>query len=152
MNVNQAITVGEIDFGTAANITIGTLNNSTLTLSSTGKSIINAFATNTGTDSINVPLDAATPLSATVSGGRVQLGNANSGTGLTNTIGSTSSFTVNGGALAVLDPSNTDAANITVGNGGTFLVTGGGNLCRCFGPDRGHHGDRELRRHLRGQR
>ena len=144
--ISQAITVGEIDFGTSANISIGTLTNNVLTLTGATKSIINALPTNTGSDVLQVSLDVAnTPLAATISGGTLQLANLQTSSNLVNTIGNTSTFAVNsGGTLSVIAKNNTDAANITVNNGGTLSVSGhrnpGSSLnCQC---QRQQHRDR----------
>ncbi len=111
VTVNVAITVGEIDFGTASNVTIAASGSNLLTLqNATGNAVLNVGSgalTNSGVDQINAPLvvsttDAATnpaALSATVGGGTLQL--TNTATGATaNVLGSTSTFTVNtGGTL-----------------------------------------------------
>src|SRR4051812_17380152 len=99
VSVNAGITVGEIDFGTVSNITITATGANVLTLDNTpnANAILNVGAapfTNTGTDTITAPLAVAsgTPLTATVSGGTLQL------TSTANVIGGASTFAVNPGA------------------------------------------------------
>src|SRR5262249_7645291 len=96
VTVNQAITVGEIDFNNGSSITIGGPN--VLTLDNTGgvggNAILSLAGTNAGVDVIAAPIAVAgaTPLQATISGGTLQLTNTNTGAGA-NAIGSSSSFT-----------------------------------------------------------
>ncbi len=101
--VDVPITVGEIDFGSIQNYTIsasagnvlkldqGLALNSVLSLGTVG--------TNTGTDLISAPLQAATesPVTATITGGTLQLTNTNTGA-TANLFTSASLFTVNTGA------------------------------------------------------
>ena len=57
--LDQSETVGTILFNTPSNVTILQGGSSTLTLNNSGSnSILNALATNTGTDTFNVPLSA----------------------------------------------------------------------------------------------
>ncbi|HEX3149406.1 MAG TPA: autotransporter-associated beta strand repeat-containing protein, partial [Gemmataceae bacterium] len=126
--VNQAITVGEIDWGSTRNITINGdgISSHTLTLSaSAGNTLLNVGAafTNSGLDVIAAPLvvAAATPLTATVSGGTLQLTNTSSAQ--PNVIGATSTFTVN--TNGILEGS-ADPANPALGS--AAVVLGGGTL------------------------
>jgi len=126
--VNQAISVGEIDFGSTKNITINGdgVSSHTLTLSATsGNTVFNAGAlpfTNSGIDVIAAPLvvAAATPLTATVSGGTLQLTNTSA---TANVIGNTSTFTVN--TNGILEGS-ADPTNPALGS--AAVVLSGGTL------------------------
>src|SRR5207247_10394027 len=97
--INQAITVGEIDFGTSKNITINNSGGSVLTLDNprtAANAVLNVGSgsfTNTGADLVTAPLvvAAATPLTAPIGGGTLQLTNT------ANPIGSSSTLTVNSG-------------------------------------------------------
>ena len=101
VTVNVPITVGEIDFGTASNITIAASGSNVLTLNNNAANAVlsaGTVAANTGTDSIQAPLSVATALTATLSGGTLTVNDASS---TTNNIGATSTFNVNsGGTLA----------------------------------------------------
>ena len=128
--LNQAITVGEIDFGTTKNININGdgISGHTLTLSATaGNAVLNVGAapfTNTGIDVIAAPLvvAAASPLTATVSGGTLQLSN----TGATaNVIDNASTFTVNTNGIleGSADPTNPALGSAAVVlSGGTMQL------------------------------
>ena len=141
VTVNQAITVGEIDFGTTKNITITSSGSNVLTLDNTGTSgnaVLDVGLTNSnsGIDLISAPISvaAATPLNATISGGTLQLTNTSTGA-TANVIGSTSSFTVNSGgtlresalgtgSLVTGNLTDTGALNNATLNlaGGTFII------------------------------
>ena len=106
MTVNAAITVGEIDFGGAANFTITSSGGGALTLQNTaansflnvGSNIGSGTFVNSGLDLLTAPIIATTPLTATVGGGTLELYNTNA---TPNSFGSTSTFTLNpGGTLA----------------------------------------------------
>ncbi|HEX5272984.1 MAG TPA: hypothetical protein VFW33_20950, partial [Gemmataceae bacterium] len=80
--VNQAITVGEIDFGTTQNVTIGASGGNVLTLDDTGtgaNAVLDVGLTfsNSGVDLISAPVAVAagTPLAAQITGGTLQLTN-----------------------------------------------------------------------------
>src|SRR5262245_10964201 len=80
VTVNQAITVGEIDFGTTRNVTIAASGSNVLTLDNTGTAAnavldVGQAFTNSGVDVIAAPLvvNVATPLLATITGGTLQL-------------------------------------------------------------------------------
>src|SRR5262249_48653008 len=116
--VNQPITVGEIDFGSSQNITINASGTNTLTLqASSGPSILDVGQTfgNTGVDIINAPVvvAGATGLTATVSGGTLQLTNTATGA-LANVIGNTSAFNVNSGGT--LRESAVGTGSLVTGN------------------------------------
>ena len=111
VTVNAAnISVGQIDFGTAQNVTINGDGVDALTLDGTNlgsTSIINqgvvssdaiySYA-NSGIDQINAQVQTAnTPLAATLNAGTLQLTNTATGT-LANSFSATSTFTVNTGA------------------------------------------------------
>lgn len=68
--VDVAITVGEIDFGSSSNITIDNSNSGVLTLDGgSGNAIVNDGSgsfTNSGADTISVPLVLASPLAVSV--------------------------------------------------------------------------------------
>ncbi len=131
VTVNQAITVGEIDFNTASNITINSTGTNVLTLDNTPNpnAILNVAATNTGTQVLNTPVTVAagTPLLASVSGGTLQL------TSTADVIDATSAFTVNPGAT--LRASAAGAGSLVMGNlvdagalGSAALNLAGGTL------------------------
>ena len=137
--VNQAITVGEIDFGTAANINIG-IGGFGLTLDNTGApgntAKIVATASNTGSDEIYVPIttNLNNPFTATILGGTLILNNGNGSAPNTFPSGvapstNTSLFTVDsGGVLSVAAALNTGTAPVTVNSGGALSVSGSGSL------------------------
>src|SRR5262245_11655819 len=115
--VNQAITVGEIDFATASNITIAASGSNVLTLDNTGATNaildVGQAGTNSGVDLISAPVAVAsgTPLSATITGGTLQLTN----TGATpSVIGATSTFRVNSGGT--LRESAVGTGSLVTGN------------------------------------
>src|SRR5262249_14354582 len=115
--VNQAITVGEIDFATASNITIAASGSNVLTLdNSPGTNAIldvGQAGTNSGIDLISAPVGVAsgTPLQATITGGTLQL--TNTGT-MPNVIGTTSTFKVNSGGT--LRESAVGTGSLVTGN------------------------------------
>ena len=91
------ITVGEIDFGTASNITIAASGSNVLTLNNNASNAIltaGTAAANSGTDLIQAPLSVATILTATISGGTLSVNDASS---TTNSIGNTSTFNMRDG-------------------------------------------------------
>src|SRR5262249_23593365 len=125
--VNQAITVGEIDFGSSQSYTLSSSGGSALTLqNSSGDAVLNVGAspfTNSGTDTISAPLTVSSNLTRTVSGGTVRLTNTAAGAAA-NTI--TGTFTVNsGGTLEGLAASGTGSNAL-----GTAAVTLGGGTLR----------------------
>src|ERR1051325_4097475 len=129
--VNQAITVGELDFGTASNITIQNSGGNVLTLQNTsGNAILNVGSgafTNTGTDTIAAPITVSplTPLAATISGGTLAL--TNTASAPANSIGSTSTFSVTAGGTLQVAGAGTDPLGqaAIVDNGGLLQVTAG---------------------------
>ena len=140
VTINQNITVGEIDFGTTSNITINGSGTNLLTLDNTSagaNAILNVGAspyTNSGVDVINAPVvnNPATPLTATVSGGTLQLTNTSTGA-TANVIGNTATFTVNtGGTLreSALGTGSLTTANLvdTGALSGAALNLNGGTL------------------------
>ena len=89
--LNQAITVGEIDFGSATGITITSTSSNVLTLSkgSGTNSVLSLLAANAAaTDAISAPIavTATSPLAATIAGGTLTL--SNTGTSPANSIAS----------------------------------------------------------------
>src|SRR5580765_5395514 len=136
MELDRAITVGEIDFGSSADITIGSSTSKVLTLNNTGatsgKAMVSLTAANSGTDLISAPISvvAATPLAANIAGGTLNLSNTSA---TANVIGAGSLFTVQkGGAnpakLSVTGPNVTGLADVDVNSGGTLTVDGSGKI------------------------
>ena len=129
--LDTPLSVGEVDFNSPSNVSIlePSGGSNTLTLDNTGfkaNAIINALITNTGTDTILVPLanNPSTPLAASISGGVVQLDNL----GGSNTFAAGSTFTMStGGALVVEAPGNTGTATLIANTGGTLTVNANAN-------------------------
>ncbi len=123
VTVNQPITVGEIDFGTAYNITIAASGANVLTLQNTvGSATITTgtVATNLGTDLIQAPINVSSGLTANLSGGAFSLSDTSS---TTNVYAGTITFNVNSGGTL------TEAtANAALGLGSAAVNLSGGTL------------------------
>ncbi len=139
-SVNTAITVGEIDFGTSANVTINASGANVLTLQNTSGAAIfdvgQAF-TNSGVDSITAPIAFTSNGAATIQGtqpltiGAMTLNgsdtltiNSTAAATLTGNVGNTAptdTLTFAGSGMLNLPNANTDS-NTTILNGATLNV------------------------------
>ena len=140
--INGSFSIGEIDFGTATNVTLATDGGSGhgLTLSGSAQIIAsNSVGKNTGNDVISAPVTIASSLSVSVSAGTLSLSGTISGTGSSLTFSGTNitvsgnntytgKTTLNSNAV-VSATSNTALGNgdVTVSAGATLnVVTAGG--------------------------